>query len=265
MLDVFFRGGKPIVRYKLDQLPALQDNYIYILECLSTKKRAVIDPTCADVVKSFLKNRQCDYILNTHHHADHVGGNLEVKEQYHSKVIASEYDKDRIPGIDKTVVEGDVIKVGDLEATVLETPGHTLGHIIYWFEEIGLAFVGDTLFAMGCGRLFEGTPEQMWASLKKIRALPKETLICTAHEYTVNNGEFSLGLDKSNVALQKRVNAARKRRALNEPTVPYVLEEDLETNPFLQADDEAFVRRVFEKELPDVEAFAEMRKRKDIF
>lgn len=265
MLDLFLHRGKSIVRYNLHQLPALQDNYIYILECLATKTTAVIDPSCANVVSDFLKRKPLDFILNTHHHIDHVGGNLELKKKYQATVIASKYDENRIPGLDKTTQEGDVVKVGELEANVFEVPGHTLGHIVYWFKEIGVAFVGDTLFAMGCGRLFEGSPEQMWHSLKKIRALPKDTLICTAHEYTVNNAAFALSLDPDNQKLHQRMEAVKKLQEQNKPTVPYRLSEDLETNPFLRADDKTFIKRIFEKELSDVDAFVEMRERKDIF
>ncbi|NOU14349.1 MAG: hydroxyacylglutathione hydrolase, partial [Methylococcaceae bacterium] len=228
---------------------------------------AVVDPALSEPVLDELKrqNWQLNWILNTHHHADHVGGNLELKAKTGCKVIAANTDKHRIPGFDQGVDEGDVIAIGYYAASVLTTPGHTSGHIAFYFAEAGALFCGDTLFGMGCGRLFEGSAEQMWQSLQKIKALPGNTRIYCAHEYTQANGRFALTMEPENQALQQRVNEVRELRSRNQPTVPSTLQQELDTNPFLREDSLALQRQINREGKTPAAVFAEVRRLKDHF
>ncbi len=249
------------------QLPVLTDNYIYLFHDTESGCTAVVDPALSEPVLDELKrqNWQLNWILNTHHHADHVGGNLELKAKTGCKVIAANTDKHRIPGFDQGVDEGDVIAIGYYAASVLTTPGHTSGHIAFYFAEAGALFCGDTLFGMGCGRLFEGSAEQMWQSLQKIKALPGNTQIYCAHEYTQVNGRFALTMEPENQALQQRVNEVRELRSRNQPTVPSTLHQELDTNPFLREDSLALQRQINCEGGSPVAVFAEVRRLKDHF
>ena len=235
------------------QLPVLQDNYIYILCDRDTQKTAVVDPALAEPVDLFLrkKNRKLDFILNTHHHWDHTGGNLALKNRYHCRVMGFSEDAHRIPGIDQSWKEGDEFVLGRSVCRVLFLPGHTLGHIAYWFFEEKKLFIGDTLFAMGCGRLFEGSPWQMFASLNKIKFLPADTEIFCAHEYTEKNGHFALSVEPENVHLKNRMRVVLDRREKKQPCVPFFLSEELRTNPFLRVN--------------TLEEFIKLRKKKRYF
>ena len=220
---------------KVYQIPDLQDNYVHILKN-PNGETAVIDPSTAGSVNQFLEEKKwsLDYILNTHHHYDHVGGNQELKKKWNCEVIGFEKDKKRIPGITKTVQEKKEWVWGSQVCQVLFIPGHTLGHIAYWFKNSNILFCGDTLFAMGCGRLFEGTPSQMLQSLNQIKSLPAKTQIYCGHEYSESNARFALEIENRNLHLKKRLQKIIQIRNQKKSTVPFLLSEELETNPFLR-------------------------------
>jgi hydroxyacylglutathione hydrolase len=205
------------------------------------------------------------HILNTHHHDDHTGGNLALKKQHNAKVVGARNDSQRIPGIDVLVGHGDSFLLGQAAAMVTAVPGHTVGHIAFWFPESQALFCGDTLFALGCGRLFEGSAEQMWESLLKLRGLPGETLVYCAHEYTQSNARFARLMERSNERLMARVADIDDLRSRQRPTVPSLLALECETNPFLRADLETVKAAVGLPGAPPVQVFAEIRRRKDAF
>ena len=240
-------------RLQVFQLPALQDNYIYIIRDEDTRKTAVVDPALAEPVNLFLKekNWKLDFIFSTHHHWDHTGGNLELKKKWQCQVMGFSSDAHRIPGIDQFLQEGAQFALGNSLCRILFLPGHTLGHIAYWFFEEKKLFIGDTLFAMGCGRLFEGSPGQMFASLNQIKFFPPETEIFCAHEYTEKNGRFALSVDPQNQNLKNRMQTVRVSRKNQQATVPFLLSEELKTNPFLRAS--------------TLEEFTHLRKKRDFF
>jgi hydroxyacylglutathione hydrolase len=249
------------------QIPVLTDNYIYLIHDPVSAETAVIDPALAQPVLAVLdkKGWGLTSILNTHHHWDHVGGNLELKQKTGCRIIASQSDRDRIPGIDMGVSEDDVISLGQQSARVISTPGHTKGHIVYHFAEDSALFCGDTLFVMGCGRLFEGTPEQMWNSLQKLKALPPSTRIYCTHEYTQANGRFALSVEPDNSHTQQKMLEVQQLRAENKPTVPSTIEEERATNPFFRADSISVQKTLGMEGQSPVRVFTELRKRKDSF
>ena len=249
------------------QIPVLTDNYIYLLHDPVSGETAVIDPALAQPVLAVLNKEgwRLTYILNTHHHWDHVGGNLELKQKTGCKIIAAQTDRDRIPGIDIGVNEDDVISLGTHTARVISTPGHTKGHIVYHFAEDCALFCGDTLFVMGCGRLFEGTPEQMWNSLQKLKALSLSTRIYCTHEYTQSNGRFALSVDPENSQLQQKMLEVQRLRAVNKPTVPSTIEQESATNPFFRADSKSIQKTLGLEHQSPLYVFTELRKRKDSF
>jgi hydroxyacylglutathione hydrolase len=252
---------------EIEQIPVLRDNYVYLVRCPRTGACAAVDPAVAPPVLARLDRRgwHLSHILNTHHHHDHVGGNLELKAATGCVIIGHRRDAARIPGIDRMVSEGDEVAIGEMRAAVLDVSGHTVGHIAYWFREAAALFCGDTLFSLGCGRLFEGTAAQMWASLQKLRALPDQTLVYCAHEYTESNARFALSLDPGNPALQRRAAEVVARRAQELPTVPSPLGEERRANPFLRADDAGLQRTLGIVGGDAAAAFAEIRRRKDVF
>lgn len=205
-------------------------------------------------------------IVNTHHHHDHTGGNLALKSKYGASVIGPKADEARIPGIDVALADGEPLSVGAATGVCLDTPGHTRGHVSFHFPDAGALFCGDTLFALGCGRLFEGDPPTMWASLSKLAALPRDTRVFCAHEYTQSNARWARAVDPGNPALAARAAAVDAARAAGEPTVPSLLGEELDTNPFLRPGD-AGVRAGagVGADVDDVAAFAAVRKHKDTF
>jgi len=227
---------------------------------------AAIDPAESEPVLAALaeKGWRLTHILNTHHHIDHVGGNLKLKEKTGCIVVGAKRDKDRIPGITVELADGDTFHFGETTANILEVPGHTLGDIAYWFQKSDALFCGDTLFVMGCGRLFEGTAEQMWHSLSLLKELPPSTRIYCAHEYTRDNGRFALTVEPDNLELISKMNMVNRLRSRDLPTVPSTLKEELATNPFLRADNPA-ARAQGQELLDPVKVFAELRRRKDNF
>ena len=256
---------------EIELLPILQDNYVYLLFDPDTGISGVVDPGVDEPVRARLTElgRSLDFIFITHHHADHVGGVPSLRAHYGARLIAARKDQARIPGFtgarDVGVVEGDEVVFGGFTVQVLETPGHTRGHLAFWFPRAEALFCGDTLFAMGCGRLFEGTAAEMWASLTKLAALPPATRIFCGHEYTLANARFAVSVDPDNRDLQARLLAVERLRAEGRPTIPSTMELELRTNPFLRVGDPALRARLGMLQANDVEVFAELRRRKDRF
>jgi hydroxyacylglutathione hydrolase len=204
-------------------------------------------------------------LLTTHHHSDHVQANLALKQRYGLKIYGPAAEAAKIPGIDETVAEGLKIQFGTQTIETIETPGHTAGHVCYWLRDAKVAFTADTLFALGCGRLFEGTPATMHASLQKLVKLPAETVVYCGHEYTLSNARFAVTIDPANAALQERARKIEELRADRRPTLPTTIGEELATNPFLRPHDPEIRRNLGMENASDVEVFAEIRKRKDNF
>jgi len=247
------------------QVQTLNDNYTYLLHDADTQATAVVDPGEATPVLAAAKTKgwAITHVLLTHHHNDHIGGVREICSAHSCKIFAAAADAHRIPNIDVMLAEGDTVTVGSASAKVFEVPGHTSGHIAYWFEDNAAVFTGDTLFALGCGRLFEGTADQMWDSLLKIRALPDTTMVYCAHEYTAANAQFSVALDPSNTALLERAKDITQLRKTGIPTVPSLLAIEKATNPFLRADVPNLAKALGMPDAPANLVFAEIRRRKD--
>ena len=250
----------------VETIKCLEDNFSYIL-IDENKNGCVVDPSEADPIIRFVEknNINLKYILNTHHHYDHVGGNKKLKQKYNSKVVSSKVDELRIPEIDLKLSGGDFFKFGKTSFEIIFIPGHTIGHIAYWLENDHILFSGDTLFSSGCGRLFEGTPEQMWTSLLKLRNLPDDTNVYCAHEYTATNVDFALTIEPNNVTLKRRLNEVLHLRKNGKPTVPSNLGDEKRFNPFLRADNVDLLRAIGLVGKDAVSVFAEIRRRKDEF
>ncbi len=252
---------------EITPLPLLQDNYAYLLRDQRTGTVAVVDPGEAEPVIFALNQRgwKLGMIINTHHHADHTGGNQQLKAAYNCQVYGPEADRYRLTTLDIGLQEGDDIAVGASRGVVLHVPGHTLGHIACWFADDGALFTGDTLFSLGCGRLFEGTAAQMWASLSRLAALPESTRIYCGHEYTAANARFALSVDPDNSALLSRYADVRSARAQGQPTIPSTLASERACNPFLRAGAPSLRQELQLEQLADGAVFAELRRRKDHF
>ncbi len=252
---------------EIHQIAVLSDNYVYLARDVATGKTAVVDPATHEEVLEALAERgwTLTHILNTHHHADHTGGNMALKQATGCTIVGPRADRDRIPGIDVEVGDGETYALGESLATVFDVPGHTRGHIAYWFGDSDALFCGDTMFALGCGRLFEGTPQQMWTSLSRLRALPPSTQVYCAHEYTRSNAAFAITVEPQNGALVARKARIEDMRARGERTVPSTLAEELATNPFLRPDSPDLQKTLGMVGAPLVEVFAETRRRKDSF
>ncbi|HZD89177.1 MAG TPA: hydroxyacylglutathione hydrolase [Pseudolabrys sp.] len=245
----------------------LKDNYGVLLHDPDTGATAAIDAPEAAPIEAALDQTgwKLTDILVTHHHADHTGGIEALKAKYKCRVVAPAKEAGKIPAVDETVKQGDPVSVGKLAGTVLETPGHTLGHITYWFPQDHLAFVGDTLFSIGCGRVIEGTPEMMWKSLLKLRDLPNETRVYCGHEYTAANVRFALTVDQENSVLEARAAQVRQQIDEGEPTIPVTIGDEKLANPFLRADVADLAADIGMAGHPAAEVFAEIRGRKDKF
>lgn len=248
-------------------VPAFADNYIYLLRDAATGKVGVVDPGDAAPVKAALRERgwSLTHIFATHHHNDHIGGCSELKAESGATLIGARADSHRIPGLDIALDDGDSVTFGGETAEILSVPGHTRGHVAFWFAGAKALFCGDTLFALGCGRLFEGTPEEMWGSLTALRGLPDDTRVYCGHEYTLSNARFAVTVDPENPDLRRRAEAIAAARERGEPTIPFTLGEDKRTNPFLRADDPAVQAAVGLPGADPVRVFAEIRSRKDHF
>jgi hydroxyacylglutathione hydrolase len=233
--------------------PALSDNYGVLMHCPETGQTASIDAPEAAAVEKALADTgwQLTHILITHHHHDHVGGVLELRNKWNCAVVGSGEEPNALPGLTDTVAPGGTYDFAGHIAQIIATPGHTLGHITWHFADDGVAFAGDTLFTLGCGRVFEGTMEQMWSSLQVFEAMPPETIVYSGHEYTAANAEFALSIEPDNAALRARAQKISELRAAGKPTVPTTIAEEMQTNPFLRAGSAA--------------RFAEVRRAKDSF
>ena len=243
------------------------DNYGVLLHDPKSGATAAIDAPEAAPIEEALKATGWNLtdILVTHHHADHTDGIRALKEKYRCRVVAPAAEASKIPAVDETVREGSKVTVGTLPANVIETPGHTLGHIAYWFHADNLAFVGDTLFSIGCGRVIEGTPEQMWRSLLKLRDLPNDTEIYCGHEYTAANIKFARTVEPNNKALASREAEAKQQIGRSEPTIPTTIAEEKRANPFLRADVAEVAAAIGMTGKSATEVFTEIRARKNKF
>jgi hydroxyacylglutathione hydrolase len=227
------------------QFPCLSDNYGFLLHDSASGETVCIDTPDADeyLRQAEAKGWCITQIWNTHWHADHAGGNEAIKAATGCTVTAPAVEAAKIAGVDRTVDQGDTVSIGAFTAQVINVGGHTLGHIAYYIPEAAITFCGDALFALGCGRMFEGTAPQFWASLSRLKALPPETRLYCAHEYTTSNARFALHADPDNAALAAYAGEIADKRARDEPTVPFGLARELATNPFLRADDPALAAR----------------------
>jgi hydroxyacylglutathione hydrolase len=243
------------------------DNYGVLLHDPQSGATASIDAPETAPIEAALKASgwKLTDILVTHHHADHTDGILALKQKFKCRVVAPAAEASKIPAVDETVREGDKVRVGSLSGNVIETPGHTLGHIAYWFHDDRLAFVGDTLFSIGCGRVIEGTPEQMWRSLLKLRDLPDDTEFYCGHEYTGANIRFARTIEPNNKALAAREAEAKQEIAAGRPTIPVSIGEEKLANPFLRADMPEVAAGIGMAGKPAAEVFAEIRARKNKF
>jgi hydroxyacylglutathione hydrolase len=261
------QSSQPSAVRELVTIPCRADNYTFLLHDTSTGATACIDVPEAAPIEAALAERGWSLtdILITHHHADHVDGVERLRSVTGAKVSGAAADAHRLPPLDVALSPGDTLRVGALEGRVIDVSGHTVGHVAFHFPAAGAVFTADSLMALGCGRLFEGTAEQMWASLSRLAALPPGTLVCSGHEYTAANARFALSIEPDNEALKARAARIASDREAGRATVPSVLEEELKTNPFLRAGLPEVKQTLDMSGKPDVEVFAEIRRRKDAF
>lgn len=250
----------------IHQFPCLNDNYGFLVHDRESGMTVAIDtPDGAKYLEDAKSlGWTIDAIWNTHWHPDHAGGNLKIKDETGCRIIGPAGEAQKIPGIEDQMRGGDTLKLGELTVKVIDVPGHTLGHIAYYIPDAKVAFVGDALFALGCGRVFEGDPKMMWTSLSRLKDLPPETKIYCAHEYTAANARFAVTVDPDNAKLAAYAEDVKLKRQRGDWTVPTILSRELEANPFLRADDPALQAAMGHPGDP-VSTFAEIRQRKDNF
>ena len=248
-------------------VPCLSDNYAFLARDEATGTVALADAPEAGPIIAALDDRGwgLDTILITHHHGDHIDGVAELVARYGAKTVGAQADAHRLPPLDTTVIDGDTVSIGDVTGTVMDVSGHTVGHIAFHFPSAKVAFTADSLMALGCGRVFEGTMPQMWDSLSKLAAMPPDTVICSGHEYTAANAKFALTIEPENDALLDRVADISEKRAKGQPTVPSLLSLELATNPFLRAGQLSVKDLLGMAGATDADVFAEIRGRKDRF
>lgn len=252
---------------QIDQFMCRSDNFGVLVHDPKSGETALIDaPELSSILEAIERTGwKPTQILTTHHHVDHVEANLALKQRFNLTITGPKAEKDKIPGIDVTVGEGDTVRIGRHVGRVIETPGHTLGHVSFHFADAKVAFTADTLFALGCGRIFEGTPAMMHQSMQKLAALPDDTIIHCGHEYTLSNARFAVTVDPDNEALKARKARFEALIADGKPTLPVRLGDEKATNPFLRPSDPAIRRVLGMEKASDAEVFAEIRKRKDNF
>ena len=250
----------------IEIIKCLSDNFSYLIFEKNTNTLTIVDPaefnTCDKVIEKYKK---LDYILNTHHHADHVDGNIELKKKYNARVLGFFGDKNRIPGIDVLLKKNQNYKIGNLSFKVIFIPGHTKGHVAFYFEKDKILFSGDTLFSLGCGRIFEGTHEDMFNSLNKLKALPPETKIFCGHEYTKTNLDFCLKYDTNNSSLKEKSIKINSLLKSNLPTIPTTIDDELKSNIFLRCNNSLIKQSLNLKDASDQEVFTKLRDLKDTF
>ncbi|MBA4782922.1 MAG: hydroxyacylglutathione hydrolase [Rhizobiales bacterium] len=252
---------------EIRQFACRADNYGVLIHDAGAGLTASIDaPETTAIEQALAENGwTLTHIMTTHHHFDHVEGHAALKAKYGCTVIAPASEAAKIPGVDITVKDGDRFAFGNIQVEVIETPGHTLGQVNYFLPEAKVAFTGDTLFALGCGRIFEGSAAQMWGSMQKLMRLPPETAIYCGHEYTLANAKFAVSVDPENAELRQRASEIEALRAAGKPTLPTTLAIELRTNPFLRANDPAIRAHLGMEAASDEAVFTEIRRRKDHF
>jgi hydroxyacylglutathione hydrolase len=252
---------------KIEIIPCLNDNYSYLIHDEISNTVAIVDPSefipCDTIISKNYK--KLDFILNTHHHYDHVGGNEELKKKYNSKVLGFENDKNRIPQIDTVLKDNQESKIGTLNFTTIFIPGHTKGHVAFYFKKERVVFTGDTLFSLGCGRVFEGTYKQMFQSLNKLKNLPGETKVYCGHEYTFKNLEFCLKFNPNNDFLKKKKNDIKLSLKNKKPTIPSTIADEIKGNIFFRVNDPDIKKAINLENSPDIEIFTKLRDLKDNF
>jgi hydroxyacylglutathione hydrolase len=252
---------------KIEIIQCLNDNYSYLIHDQITNTVAIVDPSefipCDTIISKNYK--KLDFILNTHHHYDHVGGNEELKKKYNSKVLGFKNDKNRIPHIDIVLKDNQEFKIGTLNFTTIFIPGHTSGHVAFYFKKEKVIFSGDTLFSLGCGRVFEGTYKQMFQSLNKLKDLPGETKVYCGHEYTFKNLEFCLKFNPNNDFLKKKKNDIELSLKNKKPTIPSTIADEIKANIFFRINDPDVKKAINLENSPDIEVFTKLRDLKDNF
>jgi hydroxyacylglutathione hydrolase len=252
---------------KIEIIPCLNDNYSYLIHDEISNTVAIVDPSefipCDTIISKNYK--KLDFILNTHHHYDHVGGNEELKKKYNSKVLGFENDKNRIPQIDTVLKDNQEFKIGTLNFTTIFIPGHTRGHVAFYFKKERVVFSGDTLFSLGCGRVFEGTYKQMFQSLNKLKNLPDETKVYCGHEYTFKNLEFCLKFNPNNDFLKKKKDDIKLSLKNKKPTIPSTIADEIKANIFFRVNDPDVKKAINLENSPDIEIFTKLRDLKDNF